>query len=235
MNAIPNPPPSRRRSPSAASQRGGFFIGLVVGLLIGLAAALGVALYVTKAPIPFVNKVPARPQGQDAADAERDRNWDPNGSLAGKNPMTAASGTVAITPNILPPPGLDPMLPAASAPPRSVSASGAATTAALTPGAPATRPPATPATPGMVQPTVAGDPFTYFVQAGAFSRTEDAEQQRARLGLLGVESKVTEREQSGRTVYRVRVGPFDRKDAADGAKQKLADSGVDSALVRVQK
>lgn len=241
MNPTSTLLPPFRRSRSAAGQRGGFIIGLVVGLLIGLAAALGVALYVTKAPIPFVNKVPARPQGQDAADAERDRNWDPNGSLAGKHPMTTASGTVgtiANAPNVLPPPATDPMLPAASSPPRPVSASGAATTASLTPGAPATRPPAIPgmpAAPGTVQPTVSGDPFTYFVQAGAFSRTEDAEQQRARIGLLGVESKVTEREQGGRTVYRVRVGPFDRKDAADGAKQKLADSGVDSALVRVQK
>jgi cell division protein FtsN len=46
---------------------------------------------------------------------------------------------------------------------------------------------------------------------------------------------VTEREQSGRTMYRVRIGPFDRKEAADGAKDKLAGGGVEAALVRVQK
>ena len=40
------------------SQRGGFVMGLIIGLLIGLALALGVALYVTKVPVPFVNKVP---------------------------------------------------------------------------------------------------------------------------------------------------------------------------------
>ena len=54
-----------------ARQRGGFLIGLVVGLLVGLALALGVALYVTKVPIPFVNKVPQRTAEQDAAEAER--------------------------------------------------------------------------------------------------------------------------------------------------------------------
>jgi cell division protein FtsN len=79
------------------------------------------------------------------------------------------------------------------------------------------------------------DPFTYFVQAGAYGRTEDAEQQRARLAMLGFSAKVTEREQSGRTVYRVRLGPFEHKDEADAAKTRLADSGVDAALVRVQK
>ena len=36
-------------------QRGGFAMGLVAGLLEGLALALGVALYITKAPLPFVN------------------------------------------------------------------------------------------------------------------------------------------------------------------------------------
>ena len=44
-------------------QRGGFVIGLIIGLLIGLALALGVALYVTKVPVPFVNKVPQRTPG----------------------------------------------------------------------------------------------------------------------------------------------------------------------------
>jgi cell division protein FtsN len=52
--------------------------------------------------------------------------------------------------------------------------------------------------------------------------------------MLGVESKLTEREQGGRTVYRVRVGPFEKKEDADAAKEKLGDAGVDSALVRVQ-
>ena len=40
-------------------------IGLIVGLLIGLALALGVALYITKAPVPFINKVPQRTAEQD--------------------------------------------------------------------------------------------------------------------------------------------------------------------------
>ncbi|MBE0547339.1 MAG: hypothetical protein IH627_06755, partial [Rubrivivax sp.] len=65
-------------------QRGGFVMGLVVGLLAGLALALGVALYITKAPVPFINKVPQRTAEQDSAEAERNRNWDPNGPLAGK-------------------------------------------------------------------------------------------------------------------------------------------------------
>jgi cell division protein FtsN len=73
------------------------------------------------------------------------------------------------------------------------------------------------------------------VQAGAYGRTEDAEAQRAKLAMLGLEGKLTEREQSGRTVYRVRIGPFDKKAGADAAKEKLDAAGVESALVRVQR
>lgn len=51
------------------SQRGGFFLGMIVGLLIGLALALGVALYITKVPLPFIDKVPQRTAEQDAAEA----------------------------------------------------------------------------------------------------------------------------------------------------------------------
>ena len=47
--------------------------------------------------------------------------------------------------------------------------------------------------------------------------------------------QLTERDQSGRTVYRVRLGPFEHKEEADAAKEKLDGAGVDSALVRVQK
>ena len=233
-----------------ARQRGGFAMGLIVGLLIGLALALGVALYVTKAPVPFINKVTQRSPVQDAAEAERNKNWDPNAALAGKTPakpVTPPPGVPASGPITAPAP------PTAAAPEaRPVIPPAVATAPATRASAPATasrgdasrdlaagRDPAAAAAPAPKPPgmsTAGGsDPFTYFVQAGAYGRSEDAEQQRAKLAMLGIESRLTEREQSGRTVYRVRVGPFDRKEEADAAKEKLSGAGVDSALVRVQK
>ena len=200
-------------------QRGGFAMGLIVGLLIGLALALAVALYVTKVPVPFVNKVPQRTAEQDAAETEKNKNWDPNAPLSSR-PGQRASGVVAAPP------------PAASAPTAPVAALPKASAPASTRDPAAILGERTPAT---VKPTAAADPFNYFVQAGAFGKPEDAEQQRARLAMMGYEAKVTEREQSGRTMYRVRIGPFPRKDDADAAKDKLAGVGVESALVRVQK
>ncbi len=210
-----------------AGQRGGFAVGLIIGLLIGLALALGVALYVTKVPVPFVNKVPQRTAGQDAAEAEKNKNWDPNSPLYGKNPAKPASEPAATAPPV-----------AIATRPASAPTSSATAASAARPAASSARDPAAiladkPAR--AASGTVGGDPFSYFVQAGAYSKTEDAEAQRAKLAMLGLESKLTEREQSGRTVYRVRVGPFDRKTDADAAKEKLDGAGLEAALVRVQR
>jgi cell division protein FtsN len=81
----------------------------------------------------------------------------------------------------------------------------------------------------------ATEPFSYFVQVGAFRVHEEAESQRAKLSLAGVEAKVTEREQAGRQLFRVRVGPIDKKEEADQLKEKLEAAGYETALVRVQR
>ena len=203
------------------SQRGGFFVGMIVGLLIGLALALAVALYVTKAPVPFVNKVPQRSPEQDAAEAAKNKNWDPNAPLAGKNPARPAS-----VPEAAPSSDAAPAVQPSAAP--SVTAGKPANKEAAA-AAPADKS-AAPST------AAAPDAFVYFVQAGAYSHTEEAEAQRAKLAMLGLQAKITEREQNGRTVYRVRVGPYEQRTDAEAAKDKIDGNGVgDTALVRVQK
>lgn len=201
-------------------QRGGTFLGFVIGVVVGLGAALAVAVYVTKVPIPFVNKGQSRTADQDAAETKKNKDWDPNTPLYGKNPAK----------------------PAAAAPASAASAPKPATDAppAALPAAKAESKPAVTADPlgDLVKSRSAGavaEPFSYFVQVGAFRTPEDAETQRAKLSLSGVEAKVSEREQSGRLVYRVRVGPFDKKDDADKAKEKLDAAGLETALVRVQR
>ena len=222
-------PPSPR-----AAQRGGFVMGLIVGLLVGLALALAVALYVTKAPVPFVNKVQQRTPEQDAAEVERNKNWDPNAPLANKPiaPRTAASTPAGIPPGINPvPPGITPLPPRPAAsvvaePPRPQRDPAAILSGKESPAPIAIAPQS--AKPGP-------DPFIYFVQVGAFSKPEDAEAQRAKLAMLGFGAKVTEREQSGRTMYRVRLGPYQMRDEAETAQAKLQSGGETAALVRVER
>ncbi len=224
---------------SKDKQRGGFAMGLIVGLLLGLGIALGVALYVTKAPVPFVNKLPQRTAEQDAQEAERNKNWDPNAPLAGRSGGKMASGVV--TPA---------QAPAANTPPPAVAgnatngASPSAQGGSFTPPAVEGRPPerasaarAENRPADTAKPAEATKPAdgtrsgSYFVQAGAFTRMEDAEQQRAKLAIQGFSAKVMEREQSGRTVYRVRMGPFDSRDDAEGQQKKLEAAGVEANLV----
>ena len=209
-------------------QRGGTFLGLIIGALIGLGAALAVAVYVTKVPVPFMNKSQPRNADGDAAEAKKNKDWNPNAPLAGKS--TVKPPLIPAAPEL----GAMPALPAAVvAGPKgaaSAAAKGSKEPASLDPlGDLAKARTESPATPSGV------DPFSYFIQAGAFRTPEDAEQQRARLMLLGVQAKVSEREQSGRTVYRVRIGPFERKDDADKAKSRLDGNSIETALVRVQR
>jgi cell division protein FtsN len=196
-------------------QAGSVIVGIVIGVVLGLAAALAVAVYVTKVPIPFLNKGQSRTAEQDAAETRKNRDWDPNAPLYGKNPakpVPPAPGVQAPQPPVatIPAPPVAPAVRGKSADPLG----DLATAKAAGPGA---------------------DPFFYFVQAGAFRTPEDAEAQRAKLSLMGIDAKVTEREQSGRQVFRVRVGPFDKREDADRNKEKLESSGVETALVRVQR
>ena len=55
------------------------------------------------------------------------------------------------------------------------------------------------------------------------------------IGMLGLESKVVEREQSGRTVYRVRLGPFDKQAEAEGVREKLQAASIDAILMRADR
>ncbi len=206
-------------------QKGGFVLGMIVGLLVGLAVALGVALYITKTPVPFMNKVPQRTAEQDAAEAERNKNWDPNAPLAGKAAARSASGVVNAPPPASTPAIAQPTAPAPAATPSPAPAPATTPARAAKTDAPAASTPA----------VAAADAYAYFVQAGAFTRPEEAESQKARLAIQGFSAKVMEREQAGRTVYRVRLGPLDTRDAAEDLQRKIEGAGFEANLVRVQR
>ena len=224
--------------PSLKNQRGGFALGFVVGLLVGLAVALAVALYVTNAKVPLLSKGQSRTPEQDAAEVERNKTWDPNAALAGKPtarpvapaaPSAPASDTVVVPRTsgpVLPPP-VETTRPTAAAASRNVETPKSnRDAAAILNGS----------DPGEAKTAAAGgDPFIYFVQVGAYSKAEDAEQQRARLALAGLRAQVTEREQNGRTVHRVRLGPFDKRDEAEAQTDRAKAIDPDASLVRVDR
>jgi cell division protein FtsN len=215
-------------------QRGNVIVGIIIGVVLGLAAALAVAVYVTKVPVPFMNKGQSRTAEQDAAETRKNRDWDPNAPLYGKNPARSAAPTASQA-------AAGPK--AAGSAPAVAPSAGSADARPAAPAAPDKAPPAVAGRPSGGDPLgdfaaarmAATDPFIYFVQAGAFRSSEEAESQRAKLSLMGFDAKVSEREQSGRQVFRVRVGPFEKKEDADRQKEKLEAGGVETALVRVQR
>jgi cell division protein FtsN len=243
------------------NQKGGFALGLIVGLLLGLSAALVVAFYVTKMPMPLVNKSQQRTPEQDAAEAERNKNWDPNAALGGKPatrpPVEAQAAARPASDTAIVPRGNAPVLPTTAdngrvtplsgakgaAPASDAGNAGAAPRTAQAPrsnrdaaailaGAdlPDNAKPLPPAT-----AAAAADPFIYFVQVGAYSNADDAEQQRAKLALSGFRATVSERDQNGRTVHRVRLGPFEKKDDADAQEDRVKSIVPEAALVRVER
>jgi cell division protein FtsN len=98
----------------------------------------------------------------------------------------------------------------------------------------ATPPSATPpgTTPTPATPTAAATRGGLQLQAGAFSNAGDAEALRARLALVGQTARIETVQANGRTLYRVRLGPYANEAQRDAAKAALAEAGVNAAPAR---
>jgi cell division protein FtsN len=219
-------------------QRGSTLVGFILGLVVGLTVALGVAIYVTKVPIPFMSKGPVRSADSEAAEAEKNKDWDPNAPLYGKK--GAKSGDKADEPKTDAKPDVAVKVDPKSADPLGDLAKVKAAEPKVEPKAePKAKPadvPAPEAKPAesKAADSSSADPFIYFVQAGAYRSNDEAQAQRAKTSLLGLDAKISERDQGGRTVYRVRVGPIDKAEA-ERVRAKLEAAHIDSAMVRVQR
>ena len=180
-------------------------------------------MYFTRMPVPCVDKLPQRSSEQDAAEAARNKDWNPNAPLAGAVPHPVVASDAS---------------PASADPASKADKSGVAPTAE-TPVS--NRDPAailndqgstsTPAPPGITKSEITG----LFIQAGAYWRYEDAEQQRAKLAMLGLSSRIFERDQSGRSIYRIRLGPFENRESTLPTLDRLQAAGIETTLVRVER
>ena len=168
------------------SQYGGSFIGFVMGLVVGLGVSLAVAIYVTKVPTPFSNKNQPRSSEQDSAESQKNKDWNPNNIFQPKAPaeVPASPGDDMASKQVTPPSGTKPSIETVKPEPAKAENRPAVTADPL----------------GDLAKAKAGggdEPFVYFVQLGAYRTMEDAESQRAKLSLGGVEAKVSERADKG--------------------------------------
>lgn len=229
--------------------------GVLAGLLLGLIVAAGVAFYVTRAPMPFVDKASHDTPSQQARVPDPRQAPDPNGGLYGRDGAagTAPSGPTATAPSPLP--GVTPANPGSPATPGPAAGAGndldaliaglpqsasqapapaANTSNARTPAAGASAPSGATTGSGSAAPSTAKPASTgsYLLQAGAFRAASDAESLRARIILLGLPAGVQRAEVNGAQVNRVRVGPFSRLDDMNRARAQLGENKIESAVVR---
>lgn len=220
-------------------QKGGTLLGLMLGLVIGLAVAVAAALFITRTPVPFLNKTGRAAdrvlEPKSIADAP-----DPNKPLHGKTrpvpvpeapaaPEGDAAAKAGETPVVKPAaPPAEPRSPearAADAKATDARATDAKATEARSADAkaPDTKAP---------DPKSGDERSSYLLQAGAFRTLDDAESMRGKLALLGYEARVVGADLNGQTFYRVRVGPYAKVDDVNQIRSRLAENGIEAAVVR---
>ncbi len=64
---------------------------------------------------------------------------------------------------------------------------------------------------------------------------DEAESQRARLAIMGVDVRVSTTVLVGKTLHRVRSGPYRDRDDANGVRERLKQAGITSSLVAIRR
>ena len=221
-----------KNAPSGIKSSGGTLLGVVIGLVLGLMIAVAVAFYLNKGPKPFADKTGGG-AGKAASAGKDGANEDPNKPLYSKDAKTGGkSGGEAEASRddkkdekrfsfyeILP--GKEEVLDARKA-------------HEVAKADPKSNPKSADAALKADEPRSAGKE-QYFLQAGAFGSAGDADNQKAKLALLGFEAKVETVEVDGKgTMHRVRIGPYGRLDDINRVRSTLAANGVDAALIKLR-
>ena len=76
------------------------------------------------------------------------------------------------------------------------------------------------------------DDSRYLLQAGAFGASGDAETVKAKIAMLGLNARVESAQIGGKTVYRVRMGPYGSASELADAKAKLSGGGLPAMAVK---
>ena len=203
----------RRSFKSSTGQNrygGGMLIGLFIGLVIGILIAFGVVWYLNKAPLPFLDHAsrPERPEANAAA-----ANQAPL-PLPGK-PGDAVDDKPRFEFYKILPGGEDAM-PAPAAPPALQQA-------------PQRAPQQAPAQ--VANPGPAGAAF--YLQAGSFQKSAEADNLKARLAMMGFDTTVQEIHLPDKGVMsRVRLGPFGTQEEMNRVRSQLAQNGIQATVVK---
>ncbi len=73
----------------------------------------------------------------------------------------------------------------------------------------------------------------YFLQTGAFGNVADAEEEKARLALLGFEARISSVQEGTTMLHKVRTGPYKSMDELNTDRARLTQNGVETMLVKI--
>ncbi len=243
----------RKSQPAKKKAAGGTLIGMFIGLVLGVALAAGVVWYINKSPLPFVERVQHPPKAEEKPVAKPA----PAAQPAAQPPV--ATQPQAQQPASLPGKPGDPVpekrfqfydiLPGKAEAVPDKTAKPAPKDAA--------KPDASKPEPTRKEEVKKDEPkreepketrkeepkkeeakkddgkdskTPLFLQAGAFSTAQDADNQKAKLAFMGHEAVVQQVMIQDKTLYRVRVGPYMRVDELNKVRAELAKSGIDAQL-----
>jgi cell division protein FtsN len=206
---------SKKSAPAANKSRGGTLIGMFIGLVLGVAIAAGVVWYMNRTPMPFTTKSLQPPPKTEAAPA--------NGG--------ADKGNGKQTPQPLALPGK----PGDPVPEKRFQFYD------ILPGKADAVPSSKPADAEVKKEETKKDESKdakkeetkpLFLQAGSFSKPNEADNQKASLALMGIEASVQQVMVQDKTFYRVRLGPYTRIEEVNKVRADLAKAGIDASLVK---
>jgi cell division protein FtsN len=211
------------------TQRGSTMLGFIAGLVAGLVISVIIAMVVTKSAVPFSQK--QSKQGKISEPASADAS-DPNkplysSALAEKDFSKPAAKTAEANETDDEP-----------VPESKSTHSDRAKDVRVYENTIADKTKVRPsnATPAVVKKESHGDDImAYYLQTNAYSNQAEAQNERAKLALLGLEAKISDTNINGTALFRVRVGPYPNVEAMNKMRSMLTDNGISTAVVPVRK
>ena len=204
----------RKRSTVAPRSKsgGGTLLGLFLGLVIGVLCAAGVVWYIFKTPPPFSSKVQPAPNAAQSS---------------GENGVPAPLALPGKPGDPVPQNGDKPRFDFYKILPGSAEAipdpkAADAKTGELKPGDAAKA--------KAEKDNLLKEPV--YLQTGSFQNASDADNQKAKLAMMGTEASVQQVMLQDKVWYRVRLGPFKKMDDVNNLRSELAKQGVEANLVK---
>lgn len=243
-----------RKAAPGRKSGGGTLLGLFIGLVIGVIAVAAVVWYVNKAPLPFTTTgqqprlpppVGSKPAGQPASEVppvasapvalpgkpgdpipEKPR-FDfykilPGNAEAVPDPKPDESRPAEQRPAIGKPTETKPIESKAA---ETKPAEGRPAEGKTAEGKAAAGKPAEAKSENSLKEPI-------YLQAGSFLSASDADNQKARLALMGAEARIQQVMLQDKVWYRVRLGPYHKMDDVNHMRADLAKQGIDANVVR---